>query len=176
MVTGWPCSWTATNGLRWVTTYAATHKAGAVIVPLDARLSGNEVGRMVAHARVGAGRRRRAGGQRPPGLAAGAAASPLARRGDRRLDRRGPRRRPLPGDAPGSRCRGTEALDADGSAYQVAVAPDDLADILFTSGTTGNPKAVAIRHANASTVPNGAPVWSGERVAARQPASPPSPG
>ena len=41
-----------TNGLRWVTTYAAAHKAGAAIVPLDSRLSANEIGRMVAHAKV----------------------------------------------------------------------------------------------------------------------------
>jgi long-chain acyl-CoA synthetase len=146
-----------TNGLRWVTTYAAAHKAGAAIVPLDSRLSGNEVGRMVAHARVSVlvadgGRVANALGlvgtdASPLEWVIDAARSPtVARSGD------------------GGHVIGwDDALDADGSGYQVEVGPDDLADILFTSGTTGNPKAVAIRHTNASAVPNGEPVWSGER-------------
>jgi acyl-CoA synthetase (AMP-forming)/AMP-acid ligase II len=146
-----------TNGLRWVTTYAAAHKAGAAIVPLDARLSGNEVGRMVAHARVSV---LVADGERVGnalGLA-GAAASPLSWVID--ASRSGS----TAGSSGDEHLRGWDAaLDADGSEYQVEVASDDLADILFTSGTTGNPKAVAIRHTNASAVPNGEPMWSGER-------------
>ncbi len=143
-----------TNGLRWVTTYCAAHKAGAAIVPLDARLSGNEVGRMVAHARitvlVGDGERVEA-------------ARSLARAADSPLEwvvdagRR-------PGVAAADRVVGwDDVLDADGSEYQIEVGADDLADVLFTSGTTGKPKAVAIRHTNSSAVPNGEPHWSGER-------------
>ena len=83
-----------TNGLRWVTTYAAAHKAGAAIVPLDARLSGNEVGRMVAHARVSVlVADRRAGGQRPRAGRSGGVAPLVGHRRvavglDRRLLRR----------------------------------------------------------------------------------------
>jgi len=146
-----------TNGLRWVTTYAAAHKAGAAIVPLDARLSGNEVARMVAHARVSVlvADRERVGNAL--GLA-GAEGSPLSWVIDGSQS----------GSADGSprdehRVGWSVALDVDGSEYQVEVGSDDLADILFTSGTTGNPKAVAIRHTNASAIPNGEPMWSGER-------------
>src|SRR5665213_2586069 len=38
------------NALRWVTAYAAIHKAGAVAVPLDPRLAPAEVAGMLAHA------------------------------------------------------------------------------------------------------------------------------
>ncbi len=150
-----------TNGLRWVTTYCAAHKAGAAIVPLDARLSGNEVARMVAHARVSVlvGDEERAD-----------AAVELARAGDGPLRwvvdatrRAGDADGEGDGDGEAPRVPWARALDEDGSEYQVEVGAEDLADVLFTSGTTGKPKAVAIRHANASAVPNGEPPWSGER-------------
>jgi acyl-CoA synthetase (AMP-forming)/AMP-acid ligase II len=41
-----------------------------------------------------------------------------------------------------------DVADADDSAYDVEITDDDLADVFYTSGTTGLPKGVASTHAN----------------------------
>jgi acyl-CoA synthetase (AMP-forming)/AMP-acid ligase II len=49
----------------------------------------------------------------------------------------------------------------DGGEIQVPVDDDDLADVMYTSGTTGRPKGVAVRHGNVAMLPNAEPAWQG---------------
>jgi long-chain acyl-CoA synthetase len=55
----------------------------------------------------------------------------------------------------------SDVLSDDAGYFQVPRQPGDLADILYTSGTTGHPKAVAVRHDNSSLVPFAEPTWNG---------------
>ena len=55
----------------------------------------------------------------------------------------------------------SEISSGDRDAMQVPRDDDDLADILYTSGTTGRPKGVAIRHSNGSMIGDVPPSWSG---------------
>ena len=137
----------ADHVLHWIVAYSAVHKAGAVAVPLNDRLTPSEVRGILDHAGVTA-------------VVTGAShAGDLA---------------PLVGVLPtlttvvtvgGPPVTGTvdldELLDADDAAIQVPLDGSDLADIMYTSGTTGRPKGVAVRHDQVARDPNHVPEWRG---------------
>ena len=51
-------------------------------------------------------------------------------------------------------------LIANSADLQVPRTIDDLADIMYTPGTTGLPKGVAVRHRNVAMIPNHEPAWT----------------
>lgn len=135
------------EALRWIVAYAAIHKAGAVCVPANTRLTSSELAHILAHAEISA-----------------AFVSPSL--ADRFEDAR-PKLDALrlvvaAGDGVADSTPWDDAFADDSSDFQVELAPSDLADIMYTSGTTGTPKGVATTHHNVAMVPNSEPEWSGK--------------
>lgn len=125
--------------LDWVVAYAGAHRAGSVVVPANTRLSERELVTMLGHAEVhallssdsllGTALAVR---EQVPSLTLLASAGGT-----------GPEVVPW-----------SDLLSGDDRAFQVPRELDDLADIMYTSGTTGTPKGVAVRHRNVAMIPN----------------------
>lgn len=138
-------------------TYAAIHKAGAVAVPTNTRMPAGELASVLGHSEATVVI------TSPDLLGTLAAARALVVVTDDRGRGPDPRAHASPGAQPGlGRSRVAsweEVLDQDDSAIQVPIDDDAVADIMYTSGTTGSPKAVVVRHCNASVLPNNQPAW-----------------
>jgi acyl-CoA synthetase (AMP-forming)/AMP-acid ligase II len=133
--------------LQFIVTYSAVHKIGAVAVPMNYRLSPPEVQAILEHADVAA-------------IICSAAFAPAVT--------------PLLGALPAlvvAATVGPSPVDGfmafedvksnDEAAIQVPLDGEDLADVMYTSGTTGRPKGVAVRHRNVAMMANTQPTWNG---------------
>jgi len=132
------------EALRWIVAYAAVHKAGAVVVPTNTRLSVPELGVILGHCEAAA-------------MITCDSLLPTAHEVRASV----PSLRLIVGATGDGAVAYHDALDHDASEFQVPVELDDLADVMYTSGTTGLPKGVAARHHNVAMIPNMEPPWSG---------------
>ncbi len=130
---------------EWISSYAGVHKAGAVMVPVNTRLSLDETRTILSHAEPAAI-------ITDSELEANTAviASEL--------------------DIAAVLCVGacndshhdwSDLESFDTSEIQIPLGYDDIADIMYTSGTTGLPKGVLVRHRNIAMIANNAPRWTG---------------
>jgi acyl-CoA synthetase (AMP-forming)/AMP-acid ligase II len=134
----------AEEALHFMVAYAAVHKAGAVAVPTNIRLTESELGHLLGHAEVKV-------------LLTDDALALAAQRVAASLPTvRHILAAPAPAETGDTPWTWGDAGADDDSEFQVALGAEDLADILYTSGTTGLPKGVAIRHRNVALIP-GAP-------------------
>jgi feruloyl-CoA synthase len=131
----------ADEALRFMVAYSAVHKAGAVAVPTNIRLTEPELERLLGHAEV---KVLLTDGELSASAGRVVASLPTV---EHVLT--------APGEGVEPWSWGGAGAD-DGGTFQVEVGDEDLADILYTSGTTGLPKGVAIRHRNVALIP-GAP-------------------
>ncbi len=135
------------EGDRFLLAYSAIHKAGAVAVPTSTRLVARELGFVLSHAGA---------------VVAISGTSTTATLVAARAELPGLRAVVTTGPAGDGLVGWDDATDPDDSAIQVPIDGDDMADLMYTSGTTGRPKGVVVRHRNVAMVPNGLPQWSGQ--------------
>ena len=137
--------------LRWLVSYSAAHRAGGVAVPMSTRLAPAEVGHVLAHS-----------GASAVVTDGELVQSDLDASGGRLVTLVDAGREARLATAGSTSVLGwSEATTGDRSPFAVPRDKDDLADILYTSGTTGRPKGVAVRHSNGSMVGAVEPNWTG---------------
>jgi acyl-CoA synthetase (AMP-forming)/AMP-acid ligase II len=119
---------------EWLVAYMGIHKAGAVAVPLLARLGGTELVRILGDA----GACLVFGGDVPETVRAAGPTVVSTAEPD-----------------------WEEIFSADDSDPPVTLSAEDVADIMYTSGTTGDPRGVVVRHGGLSTVDRVPAAWLG---------------
>lgn len=130
----------------WLIAYAAVHRAGAVAVPVNTRLAGPELRAILLHAE-------------PSVVLAGAEATLAVRGTDLAEHAVGPRLVATTEGGDGT-VDWSSLFHADSSALPASSEGDESMDIMYTSGTTGSPKAVVVRHPPVD--PTGRPIqWNG---------------
>ncbi|MGP0031309.1 MAG: FadD3 family acyl-CoA ligase [Acidimicrobiales bacterium] len=136
----------APNGAGWMLAALGALRAGAVLVPMNTRFKGSEAAYVLRAAQVTTLVTVRGFlGVDYPALLAGEDVGALSR--IVLLQDDGP---PGRSDVVGldAFLAAAEAVDPGAAAARAAaIAPDDVADVLFTSGTTGYPKGAATTHA-----------------------------
>jgi acyl-CoA synthetase (AMP-forming)/AMP-acid ligase II len=138
------------EALRFMVAYSAVHKAGAVAVPTNIRLADAELERLLGHAQVRV-------------VLTDTELSPLAHQVAGAIGSVAHVVVAPSTEETGEPHWSWSTGGTDDSTFQVALSGDDLADILYTSGTTGLPKGVAVRHRNVALIPGAPnPTFSGQ--------------
>ena len=119
--------------LEWLVSYFAIHKAGGVAVPLLSRLGHAEAARILRHAQAA-----------------------LALCSDAHDELRS-----VVPTVVSTGAGWTELLSPDDTDVELPLSPDDVADVMYTSGTTGEPKGVVERHGGLSTIDRIPAAWLG---------------